>query len=200
MAIHSATASIAALANVLPSTIVASKSCGSASNWPRCRPPAAPVPPTAAPAICSAKRAPFPRARRRSSPPRRSTPSPRLLAALTPCPQHEAKNAPRQNPISPPPQGLLGRAAINFQLGIFVQSALGAPLGVKADLVLEGSSTSRGNAIRSERVLPFSVMRGNVYTHAVLADGNGVDVKRPLAVLVEDGAIVGVFCGSRYCR
>ena len=32
MAIHSATASIAALANVLPSTIVASKSWGSASS------------------------------------------------------------------------------------------------------------------------------------------------------------------------
>ena len=32
MAIHSATANIAALANVLPSTIVASKSCGSASS------------------------------------------------------------------------------------------------------------------------------------------------------------------------
>ena len=28
--------------------------------------------------------------------------------------------------------------------------------------------------------------------HAVLADGDGVDVKRTLAVLVEDGAVVGV--------
>src|ERR1035438_780034 len=62
----------------------------------------------------------------------------------------------------------------------------------RSGLVLEGLQRAGERDQVGARLAVFRNARQRVH-HAVLAHGNGVDVQGPLAVLVKDGAIVGVF-------